>query len=227
MKFDSTQVPTTAKFLDLTGHRYGRLMVRGYAGKRREAHFWHAICDCGNEAVVWSGSIRNGSTSSCGCLHKERFKYVTHGLSRTPEYNIWRGMKARCLNPAEERFRDYGGRGIAICSEWKDGADGLGGFEVFLRDMGPRPSPKHSLDRVDVDGDYRKSNCRWATDKEQGRNTRNNRPLTCDGRTMLMIEWAEERGINYRTIKSRLDQLGWTIAQALGFEHHPKRRAPL
>jgi hypothetical protein len=165
--------------------------------------------------VVASAKLRSGNTRSCGCLRGElnRQRTLTHGLSDAiPEYHVWMGMRARCLNPRQRVYPRYGGRGIAICPSWDD-------FEVFLADMGLRPSSKHSLERIDNDGPYSAENCRWATQSEQMRNTSSNRLLTCCGETRCMTEWAEVTGLKVATIHARLRR-GWTDEQTL---HAPLR----
>ncbi len=140
-------------------------------------------------------------------LTKEKRK--AHGLTKTGEYASWYGMHSRCSNPKTDRYKDYGGRGVRVCERWKD-------FLTFLADMGPKPSPEHTLDRFpDNDGNYEPGNCRWATPAEQGRNRRDNCYLTCQGRTMTMTDWAAELGITPATLWCRLHMLGWSIERAL------------
>ncbi len=127
---------------------------------------------------------------------------------RSPEYCAWAGMKARCLNPKNPKYRLYGGRGIGICPEWLK-------FPAFLRDVGLRPSPNHSIDRIDNNGHYEPGNVRWATLQEQNNNHRANRRLTFQGRTMTVREWAREHGLNYETLIARVGRLGWPIDRAL------------
>src|SRR5688572_19651257 len=120
-----------------------------------------------------------------------------HGMYRTPEYKIWKGMIDRCYNPNCRNYANYGGRGIAMCDRWRKS------FKAFIEDMGRRPSSLHSLDRKDNSGNYGPENCRWATRSEQQRNTRQNVLLTKDGVTLTMIEWAERLGLKYETIRFR------------------------
>lgn len=134
----------------------------------------------------------------------------THGASRTPEYRCWITVKSRCLNPKNNNFHNYGGRGIKMCERW------LNSFEAFLADMGRKPTKLHSIERLDVDGDYAPGNCVWATSKEQGRNRRDLHEVVFCGQRMSLAEAIERSGINlpYNTILYRLKR-GWTIAQAL------------
>lgn len=170
-------------------------------------------CDCGASVSVYVDNLRRGRTRSCGCLRAEmtRTRVLTHGHTSgdkaTNEYATWSSMLARCYNVNNERFADYGGRGIAVCAQWHN-------FEQFFADMGKRPANK-SLDRKNNAGDYTPENTRWATGSQQGRNKRNNRYLTYQGRTLLLLEWAERVGIKRATLMSRLDLYGWSVARAL------------
>lgn len=132
---------------------------------------------------------------------------VTHRMSRThPDYELWKGMRARCRNPNHARYVDYGGRGIRVCARWSD-------FSVFVQDMGPRPAG-HSLDRIDSDLDYTPENCRWVADAVQRRNRRDNVWLTHDGKTMVVTDWAKELGVRPRVLFARLAR-GWSVGDTL------------
>jgi len=189
---------------DLTGKRFGMRTVLRYLGKS----YWLCRCDCGNEHKVFTGNI--GKTNSCGCdrsrvtaEHK-----TTHGLYGTPEYKTWAGMKRRCLNKNENAYARYGGAGITICERW------LNSFESFVADMGPKPSPQHSIDRIDNAKGYEPTNCRWATRLEQARNLRSNRNISFNGETKALSEWAAQTGIDHRLISYRLEA-GWPVEKAL------------
>lgn len=198
----------------MTGRRIGRWLVIGES-ERRGAHgeyFWRCRCDCGTERDVYGVSLRRPKASEgCGCLRpvsaSQNFK--THGKSRTAEYNIWCSMKGRCYNPRVDRYSAYGGRGIRVCDRWRDS------FENFLADIGPRPTPKHSIDRIDVDGNYEPENCRWVTYDVQVVNTRRNRHITFRGETRTLSQWSAITGLKRETIARRLDFSGWTVEDAL------------
>lgn len=174
-------------------------------------------CDCGTESCVWIDTLRRNTSKSCGCYRSEvsRSRQTSHGQSRIgkvgrgiPEYTAWMNMIRRCHNPNHPQYPGYGRRGIAVCDEWRNG------FAAFLRDMGRRPSSKHSIDRIEVNGNYELSNCRWATGLIQARNTRRNRFVEFDGRRMTVAEAAEMAGVPNGNVHSRLN-LGWDIARAL------------
>jgi hypothetical protein len=159
-------------FRDLTGQRFGRLVVIGLAPKKGIRTRWNCHCDCGQDSVASSSDLRTGDTSSCGCLMRQRAReaHTVHGDTtppRTPEYRTWQTMLTRCRNPKRRDFKDYGGRGITVCERWAES------YQAFLADVGRRPSPKHSIDRYpDNDGNYEPGNVRWATRSEQARNQR-------------------------------------------------------
>lgn len=205
--------PTNHRFNDLTGRQYGRLTVIYYTGKRgthkRALTTWLCKCDCGQHLTVASESLEALHTNSCGCLQSENAskRFKKHGLKHVPEYKIWKSMRNRCNNPNYEEFQYYGGRGISICPEWDD-------FNIFYADMGSRPTSKHQIDRIDTNGNYEKSNCRWATSTVQNRNTRRNNYITYNGETHCLAEWAELLGLTYSSLKHRLNKLGWTLEQA-------------
>lgn len=198
------------RFQDLTGLVYGRLLVSEFSHASSGKMYWLCVCSCGRSAVVVAGNLRSGHARSCGCLQREARASVgkenrTHGKHRTPEYRTWAAMLHRCTNPNANNYRDYGGRGISVCESWKR-------FENFYAYMGPRPSPKHSIDRIDNDGNYEPGNCRWASNRQQNRNTRSNVCLSHQGKTQCIAAWAEELDAPVQTIFSRVKR-GWSIGR--------------
>lgn len=147
--------------IDMMGVRSGRLEVIAPAPTKNRQACWVCQCDCGEQVTVAGASLRKGLTQSCGCLFAET--WTRHGMAHTREYNSWSAMRHRCMTPTANSYDRYGGRGIQVCDEWKDS------FEQFYRDMGPRPEGT-TLDRINNDGHYQPSNCRWATYAEQRQN---------------------------------------------------------
>ena len=195
---------------DITGERFGRLAVVRLAEKRGRVVQWLCVCDCGKERVVSIYNLLSGNTKSCGCFQRDVAREIfwvkkTHGMERHYLYPTWRNMLARCYDTRCKAYPDYGGRGIAVCARWHD-------IALFVKDVHPRPEDT-SLDRIDNDGDYTVSNCRWATRTMQARNKRNNRVLTYKGVTKLFIEWIDELDMSPSTLWRRLDK-GWPVEKA-------------
>lgn len=191
----------------LIGKRFERLIPQKIIPKyKNNRDYLECKCDCGNTVYVMAKHLIRGATKSCGCYRNEmrraKGKNKTHGLTNSKEYHSWKGIKQRCCNPNDAGYSNYGGRGIKMCDRW------LNSFEAFLEDMGSSPSPKHSIDRINVNGDYCPENCRWTTPKEQGDNKRNTNSLTVNGVTKTFHEWANHTGIPYTTIKNRT-YAGW------------------
>lgn len=176
-------------FIDITGQRFGKLVALAPSDKRDASRqrLWLCRCDCGEEAIAAGAGLRYGKRVSCGCVN---FRHgATVGHAKSPEYQTWANMRTRCGSPLNRAFRDYGGRGITVAPEWND-------FVVFLRDVGPRPSPEHTLERIDNDGNYEPGNCRWATRGEQARNQRSNRWVLLRGRRMILEDAAAQVGMH-------------------------------
>lgn len=195
--------------LDLTGQTFGRLTVLSSFHRAGEPKArWLCKCSCGKTHTPTTLDLRSGRTRSCGCFRRE-VNSVPDPKHNHREYGIWNGMIQRCYNPNRARFNRYGGRGIRVCDEWR------ASFERFFADLGPSPSKTHSLERIDNDGHYEPGNVRWATKKEQSRNTRRNVPLTLNGETLLLTEWAKRLGTGHKTLSTRLDLLGWSVEKTL------------
>ena len=169
------------------GSVYGRLTVIGPAERR---YYYKCRCLCGNAKNIYYFSLKSGDTTSCGCYQKVIAREVNtkHGKTYSKVYLAWRNIWDRCENPKCIMYHAYGGRGITVCRRWEK-------FENFLADMGDPPSLKHSIDRVDNDGDYAPGNCRWASRAEQACNTSRNVKITWRGRTMILKDWAKELGV--------------------------------
>lgn len=193
------------KLLDLIGKKFGRLVViRQENSNQNKKSRWLCKCDCGKKTIIIGSNLKNGHTQSCGCLHIKHGHSTTTKISKT--YLSWGNMIQRCTNPNEKQYKDYGGRGITVCKRWMK-------FENFLEDMGERPKG-HQIDRINNNDNYCKSNCRWATRKEQMRNKRNNRTILFNRKTQCVAAWAEEYGINDGTLRARLNN-GWSIKKTL------------
>ena len=155
------------KFQDLTGQKFGILTAKQREHKNVKDTIWLCQCDCGKMKEIRATHLKSGATISCGCLQSkpgDKNPNYRHGGRYSPEYWPWQALKDRCVNKNRGDFQSYGGRGITVCERWRDS------FENFFADMGPRPSPKHSVDRIDVNGNYEPGNCRWATVTEQAIN---------------------------------------------------------
>ena len=172
----------------MSGKRYGSLMAIKSVGRTKRSHniIWQFKCDCGTVCSIDGYSVRSGKTISCKKCSSERIRLasVKHGMTNSYEFSTWTDIKTRCYNKNSTSFANYGGRGIKVCDKW------LESFEDFLSDMGVRPSRNHSIDRIDVDGDYTPNNCRWATAKEQANNKRSNHMITINRETKTLQEWA-------------------------------------
>lgn len=199
------------KRIDVVGQTFHRLTVIANEPTRQGRSWIRCLCSCGNELITMSSSVRRGLTKSCGCLneeHKVRGLRYKDGRSNLPEYRLFRDMCNRCHLPTRKSYKNYGARGIIVCAEWRHN------FEQFLKDMGPRPSPEHTIERKDNDGPYSKDNCRWATRTEQMNNMRTNRLLTWNGETRTLAEWCKLYDKHYPRVQYRLNA-GWTLEDAL------------
>lgn len=186
---------------DLTGRTFGLLTVVKPTIKRLRTYVvWECKCACGTIIEACAVNLIRNNHYSCGCQRPERAS--TDGR----EYSIWTDMRNRCSNPRNKRFDRYGGRGIRVCSQWDR-------FDVFLSNMGKCPS-RHTLDRIDNDGNYEPGNCRWATYQQQHTNMSRNRRLTLNGRTMCLSEWARENGLTPDAVYARI-KLGWSAERAI------------
>lgn len=175
---------------------------------------WLCKCDCGNEKEIWGRALKSGGTGSCGCHRKKILDHTTHGMSNTRIFRTWASMNKRCTNKNIECYKNYGGRGIKVCDEWKD----FYNFMLWAYSNGYRdelPAKQCTLDRIDNNGNYEPSNCRWVSYKVQANNKRNNVYYDYQGKRHTISEWAEIKGIKKATLKNRISNLGWDIKKTL------------
>lgn len=222
----------TGKRYNLIGERFGRLLVLDFAGKNKYNQLYYlCVCNCGKEIVTLGHSLLSGVTKSCGCYHKEQSKKnsdrlkiinIKHNLCNHKLYSIWHQMKDRCYYEKYKSYKDYGGRGIIVCDEWKDN------FQTFYDwAINNGYKDKLTIDRIDTNGNYEPSNCRWATYKEQQNNKRNNYLITYNGKTHTLTEWSELLDINTQTLRSRICLNNWSIERAFTTpiqKHNKKER---
>ena len=197
-------------FIDRTGLQYGKLTAIEYLGKTQGSskNKWRCKCECGNVTDVTTSNLSTGHTTSCGCtaIQKAKERRI-YPKEYTKEYQTWRSMKQRALNPKGKNQQWYSD--IPICQEWVDS------FDAFLNDMGTKPTPQHTIERVDNSKGYEPSNCIWALPKVQANNRKTNRIITFDGVTQTLQQWADQTGIAYTTIAARIDKYNWSIEDAL------------
>lgn len=192
--------------------KFGRLTCLEELPRLRGMRQWRVECECGKVLDILQKSfLSGGPRTSCGC---DKVQSNIHGLSKRPEYRHWVNMISRCENPNTPWFKHYGGRGIRVCDRWRSN------FENFFADMGERPSKRHSIDRVRVNGHYSPGNCRWALPKAQSRNMRTNRIVNVNGWDVTLAEAVEKAPVAYNTVLYRLKR-GWSIEDAL--THHARK----
>lgn len=202
---------------NLVGKKIGRWTVieETEAFRQPSGHLRYKYlcrCDCGTEHIINGQTLQSGRALSCGCLTKElnASRMTTHGMYKTRIYKIWEGMKSRCDNPHNDRYKNYGGRGIDICDSWRK--DFLNFYEWAINNG---YKDNLTIDRIDVNGDYEPNNCKWSTPKEQANNRTNNRNITYDGKTLTLSQWADLLGINSYVLYHRIVSRKWTIERAL------------
>ena len=207
---------------DLTGCRFDRLEVigktHGLAGKERRL-LWICKCECGQTKLARSTDLVRGFVRSCGCLHLQAI--TVHSMSRSPEYRVWNAVLQRCGNPNNVEYPRYGGSGIRVCEAWQNS------FEAFYQEMGPRPSSRHQIDRIDGSRGYEPGNCRWATPRENTNNRSNTRTILFDGENVPLSELAQRFGVPYAVFYTRIVKHGWSLERSLSepCRVKPRRKA--
>jgi hypothetical protein len=201
-----------SNFKDLTGQRFGRLLVVSRLPNKGKYVIWECLCDCGNMREVITYNLKSGITKSCGCLVKEELikRNTKHGLCHSHIWYVHQALNERCKKSNNIGYSRYGGRGITVCDEWS----GPEGFIKFVEDMGMPPSDTHQIDRIDNNKGYFPENCRWVTPTENGRNKRNNILLTLGDKTQCTSAWSEELGISGATLRARV-RYGWSDEEVL------------
>lgn len=192
------------------GDRYHDFTVVGFVDNNPNSARCRFLCKCGKECVLRASYVVNGNTKSCGC------RKLLHGETKSKEHCSWWSMICRCNDPKDEHYPNYGGRGIRVCQEWADS------YIAFISCVCRKPSPKHTLDRIDVNGHYEPGNVRWATPKEQSRNRRNNKVVTFNGVAMCCAEWCELLGFSKNLVSKRLS-MGWSVEKALTTPQQKKK----
>lgn len=198
------------RFIDLSGRRFGKLIaIRAVGQNKAKQYMWECRCDCGNTSVAIGSNLIRGNTKACGCVRLVDLANRTriHGKVKTRIFKIWAGMRKRCLNHKCKSYHNYGGRGIKIDPKWDS-------FEEFYNDMIGTYSDKLSLDRINPNGDYCLSNCRWVTMQVQNNNRRNNRIIHYDSVSKTLSEWSSISGVPAGTISNRI-KAGWGLSEAI------------
>ena len=210
--------PKKYNYSTLLGTKSGKLVAISMFQKRTSrgqmVDCFKCKCECGGEATPTAANFASGNSSSCGCKAKaaavsRALAMAKHNMSHTPEHRAWSGMIERCFNWKNKDFKNWGGRGITVCDEWRKD------FLRFYQYIGPRPAVGYSVDRINVDGNYEPGNVKWSTSREQQRNRRNNRLLTINGDTATFKEWCDRHGLKDDCVRRRIKSYGWSIEKAL------------
>lgn len=206
---------------DLTGLKFTRLSVLKFSYIKNHSAFFECLCDCGNTTFVCGSHLSTNKIKSCGCYQAEKhlIRITKHGYTKGGnkplEYHIWHSMKQRCTNPNNKAYKNYGGRGITVCDRW------MNSFPNFLEDMGFKPTEKHSIDRIDNNGNYCPENCRWATIFAQHNNTSRNVFYTYNGETLTIGQFAEKYNVSSKLVYSRIKE-GWSIERSITEKYNKK-----
>jgi len=200
------------------GVRLGKLIITEFLGLtsfgRGQSAYFKFKCDCGNEFVAQKSNVI-GKKKDCGCSETKSVGTSPRGFTHHPLSKIWRALISRCYLDTDGSYPDYGARGISVCGRWIDGENGLTGFECFVDDMGMRPKGNYTVERIEVNGNYEPSNCKWLHKSGQSKNRRNVPMITIDGRTMCIPDWCRETGVGYWVAVHRIKRKGWPPSVAV------------
>ena len=217
------------KFIDLTGQKFGRLTVVSFSSKDKNHHlYWNCVCECGTNRRVAGCALKRGLTQSCGCLSREKASFrakqrqkteqrltrKTHGLKHCRLYGVWSDIKKRCNNPNSHIYKHYGGRGISICDEWSNNFKAFYDWAMANGYDENAQKGECTIDRIDVNGNYEPSNCRWVSMEVQAKNKSTNHYLEMNGEKHTISDWSRILNIPSARITARL-KLGWTEQEAL------------
>lgn len=197
------------KVKNLIGQKFNKLSVIQRAKNSKSGNIrWLCKCECGKYTIVSSQNLKTGHTKSCGCLNKNA-TYITHNKSKTKLYKIWQGMKKRCFNKNEEHYKYYGERGIIVCDEWKN--DFMSFYNWAINN---EYKDNFTIERIDVNGNYEPSNCKWVTFQEQGYNKTNSKLYELNGEIKCLSQWCKLYNVDYHLVYKRL-QRGWDLKSSL------------
>ena len=208
-----------SKFIDLTGNRYSNLVVLEKAYSENGVVIWKCKCDCGKITLVRGQNLKSGAVKSCGCLRINAKPTLRHNMSNTRLYKIWASMKNRCYTPSHHSYKNYGGRGIGLCDDWKDAPDA---FFDWAKSSGY--TDEMTIERIDVNGNYCPENCTWIPANEQQRNRRSCQFFTHNGVTKNLMDWCHDLGLDYKNVHNRIHKLGWSFERAISEPVHIDKR---
>lgn len=218
------------KFIDLTGQKFNRLTVLEYLGKTDKGkRKYKCKCDCGKEIIVFDYNLKNGHTKSCGCYKIERDKeyHTKHGQRNTRLYNVWSKIICRCYFSSESKYGNYGGRGITMCKEWREDFCNFYKWALesgYKEEILPNGKNKWTIDRIDTNGNYEPSNCRWVTIQQQQNNRNTNIYCEINGEKLTLAETARKYNVDYRRFWARLKS-GWSVEDAIQGKNTRKRKS--
>ena len=203
-----------SEVIDLTGQRFNRLIVIEPSRTKNGKYAWKCLCDCGNYTIAVGAQLKNGNTKSCGCYKNDiaRKRFMKHGLSRTKLFHVYQGMHSRCENKKSRMYKHYGGRGVSVCEEWS-GEAGVVNFCEWSMDNGYEEGLQ--IDRIDNDGNYEPSNCRWVTCQENLMNKSNTLFYEYNGNKKTLQDWAIVSNIPYKRLRARIKECGWSFEKAI------------